>query len=185
MKNWICILFISAIYTTEKTDIDSVLFKKDAEYRETLKITKITPHKEGFYYISIGGHTYAPILLYYPIALPEIALGWRGSGSSRIIDVNFGGSIEGLLYGQSSYLFYPMSSDKGIYCGAGITILHTLGDTDVALYMPFSSRHDEWGWNVPFTLGYQTESESGDSHQFVQFQITPLYTVTLSYGSGF
>jgi hypothetical protein len=115
----------------------------------------------------------------HPFIIPDFALGMRTLSSHHVFDRALGFAFDSdvqLLYLQFSYLFFPHPSEK-FYFGAGVTcgISHLEDPTPIGPFIPFV--------NIPVTLGYQFPS---DKHvQFVQVQVTPFGTGTISYGFGF
>lgn len=140
--------------------------------------------KRFFTYFGIGGSGLA-----IPF-LPEASIGCRKLHSHHVWDVSGGGSPFGLLYdqvaylyGQVSYLYFPVPS-SGFYLGAGLTVGVT---KNLNLLDPFfGSRryHSAMPYvNLPISVGHQFANNN--NYRFIQFQITPLLTTTISYGIGF
>lgn len=127
---------------------------------------------------------------------PDPFLGWRhffysgcaldvGVGMCSVIPGLFGNNPEFdrvMFYGQASCLLYLQHLHKfretsallgGLYTGAGFTCGFMIGGA-----------YDRWWVNIPVTFGYQFTSGKGSS-RFIQLQVTPLFSGTLSYGFGF
>ena len=88
-----------------------------------------------------------------------------------------------LIYFQNSCLYYP-NRTSGIYSGLGLTL--GVSNFNYPLFSTGRSRKSERSpyLNIPVTIGYQYEAKSA-KNRFVQLQVTPLYTATLSYGFEF
>lgn len=130
-----------------------------------------------FKYFGIGGCGFA-----IPF-MPEAMIGMRKVNSHHAWDINLGGASLltshpiWVFYGQTSYLYFPQKS-SGFYLGAGITagVCKTEGIFSGSRKMgPYV--------NLPITTGHQYAN--GKNYRFIQFQITPLLTTSISYGFGF
>ena len=103
----------------------------------------------------------------------DIALGRRHLFGHHAVDYNGGvtaGALTQGVYGQSSYLYYPVGSE-GPYVGAGFTMNVCWLAFTYPTVIP----------NIPLTVGYQTTS--GSFYQ-VQYGCRTNY-VTASYGMAF
>lgn len=141
----------------------------------------LSADKPFFTYFGIGGSGLA-----IPI-LPEASIGCRKLNSHHVWDVSGGGSPFGLLYGQVSYLYgqvsylyFPQPS-SGFYLGAGFTAGVTKNLSNpfffgtTKSFVPFV--------NLPISVGHQFANNK--KYRFIQFQITPILTTTITYGIGF
>lgn len=111
---------------------------------------------------------------------PDLSWGKRGLSSHHVFDRSVGAAgtlLVQLLYVQGSYLYFPTPS-KGIYGGIGLTV----GFFPV-LPAPYV--------NIPITLGYQFPRKGGPTDTgkerfgFIQLQVTPAFSGTISAGIGF
>jgi len=154
----------------------------EIQSRSTADVSKYNSQNSHFRYFSTGitANTQDEIRS----VAPDLFVGVRhsiapgfaidaGGGSCFTNNRDFASVI---CYGQASFLVYPdyfIGSDPfngGTYLGVGFTAgIITSGGT--------------W-FNVPATLGYQFISDKGNP-QFMQIQLTPLYSGTVSYGFGF
>lgn len=123
--------------------------------------------------------TYGTIGLWSLLAYPmtgvgiDIAVGQRTFYHEHAFDRNIGLVLGAnkLLYGQASYLYYFYPHKDSPYLGIGLTvgIAHL---QNIYGFLPYA--------NIPLTAGYQFAK--GD---FIQLQVTPLATVTATYGIKF
>lgn len=124
---------------------------------------------KSFNYVGLGVNT----LIHLPIGV-DVQLGRRTIFSGHHAwDRQIGLSFVplGLLpYVQTSYLYY-FTPHQGWYAGVGLTGGYVTGGyiSDHSLYV-----------NLPVTVGYHKENDD-----FVQLQVTPLGTLTLTYGIHF
>jgi hypothetical protein len=141
------------------------------------------PKTLDFTYLSIGAAavvTADPRSIY--TATPDLFFGTRHFIRPRhAIDYGIGADIHlflQLAYVQASYLYY-LTPSRHPYIGIGLT----LGAFHIPAAGWLLPSFGPWA-NIPLTLGYQF-STSNNHHRFIQFQVTPLRTATISYGFGF
>lgn len=185
--------------------IPTILFSLEFVNQDALAVDSISyePPNKSFIYINPGFTTIIPLMIesktttYYGVpGLPgkhsktqratakdklsllflDLSLGMRNLSSRHVFDRSIGivaHSEVQMLYVQGSYLFFPTRS-RGLYFGAGITcgLFHETIFTD---FLPWL--------NLPLTLGYQFPLKT--SYHFIQLQVTPLKSGTVSYGFGF
>jgi len=133
--------------------------------------------KKSFTYLNLGVTTTASDR--FSLIMPDLSLGVRTLSSHHVFDRVVGVVAHPevqMLYVQGSYLFFPTPSE-GFYFGAGITcgLYHMKDSCPLPPTFIYA--------NLPITLGYQFPSKK--SFQFIQIQVTPLGTGTISYGIGF
>lgn len=115
---------------------------------------------------------------------PEVSIGIRKLNSHHVYDVNLSSFILLMntdrikfptgIVGQLNYLFYPQVSE-GRYFGIGVT-----GGFSQFSHSIF---HQSFYFNIPITIGYQFKEPQ--KHTFIQVQMTPLVTTTVTYGVEF
>lgn len=159
--------------------------------------------KPSFNYVNPGVTTWVPILFETKVhsrtpglpggktrnstindklefVIPDVSFGTRSLFTHHVFDRSIGIAAQPavqVLYVQGSYLFFPTPSEK-FYFGAGLTLgIYHISDRSFYIPSPFIYA------NLPITLGYQFPSDK--NFQFIQLQVTPFGTGTLSYGYGF
>jgi|GEM_PF-6743210 len=157
--------------------------EKPLEIESSSKVStlKFESQISYFPYISIGvtGNMWGELK---DSISPDPFLGMR-SFITPSCAIDFGGGFCGtdrywdgtLYYFQTSFLIYPehlIGLNRpigGAYLGLG----YTVGVVDSVIWQ-----------NVPATFGYQFRAKNG-APQFIQMQVTPLFSGTVSYGFGF
>ncbi len=135
-----------------------------------------------FNYLSVGTLIIPDNPRFLLEVIPDLYIGHRQFLSPhRALDYGIGADIHyylQTLYGQFSYLHY-FHPHQGAYLGIGVTLgaFHTgksnqLEPSLFHLTGPLA--------NIPITIGYQFQQ-----NRFLQLQLTPFLTSTLSYGFGF
>jgi hypothetical protein len=118
----------------------------------------------------------------YMLVCPDIALGHRRIAMHHALDLNVGVLAlpsrpwgQGLLYAQASYLYY-FRPYREWYLGCGLAA----GVHNVQIFESNRKGSTHPWINMPLTCGYHFHND-----HFVQLQVTPWLTATLSYGIPF
>ncbi|MBS0625395.1 MAG: hypothetical protein JSS32_05035 [Verrucomicrobia bacterium] len=134
-----------------------------------------TKETSAFTYVGVGGSGFV-----FPI-IPDVSFGFRTVGSNHVWDINSGANALPfdfyLIYLQTSYLYF-LQPVKSPYFGIGATV--GLSKTDRLFLLNNKGIH----YNIPITVGYQFDNKE-DKYRFIQFQVTPLVTTTVTFGLGF
>ncbi|MES2272789.1 MAG: hypothetical protein V4487_01165 [Chlamydiota bacterium] len=172
MKKIALLLFLeTAVFSQEITEAKL----SQIESHTPVPVQPPDPEK-SFTYLGMGATG-----LFLPL-VPDIAVGYRDVNKTHVWDRSIGfcalpSFITGYI--QNSYLYFPVKS-SGFYLGAGLTVGFTTTGVNHALS---GSQRMAPYINLPLTVGHQFEDAK--KYRFIQFQITPLMTTSISYGMGF
>jgi len=145
--------------------------------------------KRSFGYAGVGASGFILPLM------PDTYIGRRTLDSHHVWDLCAGlnsAPLPILAYGQTSYLYY-LTPSKGPYIGVGLTVgvfnnrvfRNLIPIPDGSSSNLFSGGRVAPYINLPITVGYQFEKDRKGNHNFIQFQVTPLATTSVSYAWGF